>query len=193
MKKKLVLASSSPRRREILENLNLKFDIIKSDTPEKVRDNELPEHIVMALALEKALDISANLEPGTVVIAADTIVYKDKVLGKPGSYEEAYQSLRHLQDDIHYVYTGLAVMESNSYKKIVTYEKTKVKIKKLSEDRIKKYIDTGEVWDKAGSYGIQGFGSTIVEWIEGDYFSVVGLPVAKLEEILFEYFDISIL
>ncbi|WP_432408910.1 Maf family protein [Wukongibacter sp. M2B1] len=193
MDKKLVLASSSPRRREILENLNLDFDIIKSDTTEKVKDGELPEHIVMALAVEKSLDISRSLEPGRIVIAADTIVYKEKVLGKPSSYEEAYQTLKALQNDIHYVYTGLAVIESGSYRKIVTYEKTKVKIKKLSEDKIEKYIDTGEVWDKAGSYGIQGFGSTIVEWIEGDYFSVVGLPVAKLEDILFKHFNISIL
>ncbi|WP_432664227.1 Maf family protein [Wukongibacter baidiensis] len=193
MDKKLVLASSSPRRREILENLNLDFDIIKSDTPEKVKEGELPEHIVMALALEKALDVSKNLDSGTVVIAADTIVYKDKVLGKPGSYEEAYETLNALQNDVHYVYTGIAVIESDTHKKIVTYEKTKVKIKKLSDDRIKKYIDTGEVWDKAGSYGIQGFGATIVQWIEGDYFNVVGLPVAKLEEILFKHFDISVL
>ncbi len=193
MSKKMVLASSSPRRREILENLNLDFDIIKSDTPEKVKKGELPQHIVMALALEKALDVSKNLDSGAIVIAADTIVYKEKVLGKPGSYEEAYQTLKTLQDDVHYVYTGLAIIESDTFKKIVTYEKTKVKIKKLSGNRIKKYIDTGEVWDKAGSYGIQGFGSTIVQWIEGDYFNVVGLPVARLEEILFKHFDISVL
>jgi len=193
MKKKLVLASSSPRRREILENLGLDFIIMKSDIEERIGEDELPHHIVMALALEKALDICENLDDGTIVIAADTIVYKDKVLGKPKSFEDAFEMLRYLQGDTHYVYTGLALVEKGSYKKFVAYEKTKVKIKKLSEDKIKKYIDTGEVWDKAGSYAIQGFGSTIVEWIEGDYFNVVGLPVSKLEDMLFKHFNISIL
>ncbi len=193
MSKKLVLASSSPRRREILENLGLHFVILKSDIQEIAREEESPEQIVMALALEKAIDISRNLDDDSIIIAADTIVYKDKVLGKPKSYDDAYDMLSSLQDNTHYVYTGLAVIERGTFKKIVTYEKTKVKIKKLSDEKIKKYIETDEVWDKAGAYGIQGFGSTIVQWIEGDYFSVVGLPVARLEDILLENFDISIL
>lgn len=193
MNKKLVLASSSPRRRKILENLDLNFIIMKSKAPEKIKADEAPEHIVMALALEKALDISENLTDDSIIIAADTIVYKKKVLGKPKSYEDAFEMLKSLQDDIHYVYTGLAVIENGTYKKFVTYEKTKVQIKRLSESKIKKYIETGEVWDKAGSYAIQGFGSTIVKCIEGDYFSVVGLPVAKLEDILSKHFGVSIL
>ncbi|MCG8538907.1 MAG: Maf family protein [Clostridia bacterium] len=193
MNKKLVLASSSPRRRTILENLGLNFVIMKSGIEEKISEDQLPQHIVMALALEKALDISEDLEDNTIVIAADTIVYKDRVLGKPKSFEDAFSTLYYLQGDVHYVYTGLAVIEKGTYKKIVTYDRTKVKIKELSESKIKKYIDTGEVWDKAGSYAIQGFGSTIVEWIQGDYFNVVGLPVAKLEDILFEHFRIEIL
>ncbi len=193
MSKRIVLASSSPRRREILENLDLDFVIIKSDIEEITREEESPEQIVMALSLEKAIDISSKIDDDAIIIAADTIVYKEKVLGKPQSYDDAYNMLSSIQDDIHYVYTGLAVIEKGSFKKIVTYEKTKVKIKKLSDEKIKKYIETGEVWDKAGAYAIQGFGSTIVQWIEGDYFSVVGLPVARLEDILLKHFDISIL
>lgn len=193
MSKRIVLASSSPRRREILKNLGLNFVIMKSDLEEITREEESPQQIVMALSFEKAMDIFKNADDGDIIIAADTIVYKEKVLGKPKSYEDAFNMLSSLQGDIHYVYTGLAVIEKGSSKKFVTYEKTKVKIKELSDMKIKKYIDTGEVWDKAGAYGIQGFGSTIVQWIEGDYFSVVGLPVAKLEDILYNHFDISIL
>jgi septum formation protein len=98
-----------------------------------------------------------------------------------------------LQGSEHYVYSGLAVVEKNSFKKYVTFEKTKVKIKKLSDSKIKKYIETGEVWDKSGAYAIQGYGSIIVEYIEGDYFNVVGLPVSKLEDLLYKHFNISLL
>lgn len=192
MNRKIVLASSSPRRREILENLGLNFVIMKSNIEEKIRCEELPEQIVMALALEKAVDISEKLDNHEIIIAADTIVYKDKVLGKPKSFDDAVNMLTSLQDDVHYVYSGLAVVENNTYKKFVTYERTMVKIKKLSRNKINKYIETDEVWDKAGSYAIQGFGGAIVEWINGDYFSVVGLPVSKLEDILSNHFNINI-
>jgi septum formation protein len=193
MKKRIILASSSPRRQEILKNLGLTFDVVKSDIDEKVREEELPEHIVMALALEKAIDVSNKIDSDAIIIAADTIVYKEKVLGKPKSFDDAYSMLTSLQDDIHHVYSGLAIIERGTYKKYVTYEKTMVKIKNLSDDKIKRYIDTGEVWDKAGAYAIQGLGSTIVEYIEGDYFNVVGLPVSKLEDILHNHFDLNIL
>ncbi|SHJ82068.1 Maf family protein [Paramaledivibacter caminithermalis] len=193
MNKKIVLASSSPRRQQILKNLDLNFDIIKSNIEEKIRYEESPEHIVMALALEKAIDISNRLNDRSIIIAADTIVYKDEVLGKPKSFDDAFNMLSRLQDNAHLVYTGLAVIQGNTYKKIVTYEKTIVKIKKLSEDKIRRYIETGEVWDKAGSYAIQGSGSTIVEWVKGDYFNVVGLPISKLDDILSNYFDINLI
>ncbi|SKC64448.1 Maf family protein [Maledivibacter halophilus] len=192
MNKKIILASASPRRREILKNLGLCFRIVKSDLDEKIRSDEKPQHIVMALAFEKALDVAGSVENNTIIIAADTIVYKDTVLGKPKSFNNAFNMLNLLQDDVHYVYTGLAVIEKGTDRKYVTYEKTMVKIKKLSETKIKKYIETGEVWDKAGAYGIQGFGGTIVQWIKGDYFSVVGLPVSKLDNILLNYFNIDI-
>lgn len=190
--RKIVLASSSPRRKELLENLGLDFKIVKSDLKEIVRKDENPEEIVMALALEKALDVSNKVADNTIVIAADTIVYKDKVLGKPQNYEDAFNMLKTLENDIHYVYTGLAVLEKGTFNKIVTYEKTKVKIRKLSDEKINRYIKTGEAWDKAGSYGIQKYGATLVEWINGDYFNVVGLPISKLDYILSEYFDIRI-
>ncbi|RKD27980.1 septum formation protein [Caminicella sporogenes DSM 14501] len=190
---KIILASSSPRRREILKNIGLKFDIVKADIEEKVRTDEKPEQIVMALAFEKAINIANKIEKDFIIIAADTIVYKDRVLGKPKNFEEAYEMLKLLEDDIHYVYTGIAVIKAGSHKKVVDFEKTKVKIKKLTDEKIKRYIETGEVWDKAGAYAIQGFGSLIVEWIEGDYFNVVGLPISKLDKILHEHFNISIL
>ncbi|MDK2918023.1 MAG: nucleoside triphosphate pyrophosphatase [Candidatus Petromonas sp.] len=191
--KKVILASSSPRRKEILKNLDFEFETFESNLRERVRDDESPQQIVMALALEKALNVCEKIDEDSIIIAADTIVFKDGVLGKPRNYNEAYNMLLALQGSEHYVYSGLAVVEKNSFKKYVTFEKTKVKIKKLSDSKIKKYIETGEVWDKAGAYAIQGYGSIIVEYIEGDYFNVVGLPVSKLEDLLYKHFNISLL
>lgn len=191
--KKIILASSSPRRIEILKSFGLDFEVMSSDIIESFRDDETPEQIVMSLAFQKAIDISTRVENNAIIIAADTIVYKDKVLGKPSDFNEAFSMLLRLQDSIHYVYSGVAILESKSYKKYITYEKTKVKIKKLSEDKIKRYIDSGEVWDKAGAYAIQGLGGTFVEWIDGDYYNVVGLPISKLDDILERHFDKSII
>ncbi|MDF2547038.1 MAG: maf [Anaerosolibacter sp.] len=190
---KLILASGSPRRAEILKNFNIPFEVIPSTIEEKVHEGETPEQIVMALALEKAHDISNSCCKGDIIVAADTVVVKGDVLGKPQSYDEAYNMLAKLQDDVHEVITGLAVIQAGSLRKIVTFEKTTVKVKPLTDAKIRRYIDTGEVWDKAGSYAIQGIGSAIVEWIAGDYFNVVGLPINKLESILSNYFYIELL
>ncbi|MFT9495098.1 Maf family protein [Anaerosolibacter sp.] len=190
---KLILASGSPRRAEILKNFNIPFEVIPSTIEEKVHEGETPEQIVMALALEKAHDISNSRCKGDIIVAADTVVVKGDVLGKPQSYDEAYNMLAKLQDDVHEVITGLAVIQAGSLRKIVTFEKTTVKFKPLTDAKIRRYIDTGEVWDKAGSYAIQGIGSAIVEWIAGDYFNVVGLPINKLESILSNYFNIELL
>lgn len=190
--KKIILASSSPRRKEILEGIGLDFEVMSSSVTEEIRDDELPEQIVMGLAFQKAIDISSKLDENNIIIAADTIVYKDKILGKPNNYEDAFNMLFTLQGSYHYVYTGIAIIETKSYKKFVTYERTKVKFKELSEDRIKRYIETGEVWDKAGAYAIQSLGGLFVEFIIGDYFNVVGLPISKLDDILARHYNISI-
>lgn len=190
----VILASGSPRRKEILGNLGIDFVVKTSDVDEKTRDSEGPEQICMALAFEKAIDVAEKVSDKDIVIAADTIVYKDgKVLGKPVDYDDAVSMLRNLSGDIHYVFTGVAVMQRSTNKKFITYERTKVCIKELSDQRIDDYINTGEAWDKAGSYGIQGYGALLIDWIQGDYFNVVGLPIGKLDEVLNNHFNISFL
>lgn len=189
----IILASTSPRRKELLEKFEIPFEIRASNIEEKIYPGETPEQIAMALAFEKAIDVYKNSSENDIIIAADTIVVKDKILGKPKNFEDAYQMLKILQDNIHYVITGIAVVQAHTYKKIINFEKTRVKIKKLSDNLIKKYIETKEVWDKAGSYAIQGKGSAIVEWIQGDYFNVVGLPISMLQNILSKHFQIELI
>lgn len=188
-----MLASASPRRKEILQNFNVPFSIIPAKVEEIIRDGEGPKEIAMALALEKALYVMEQADQNDIIVAADTIVYKNEIYGKPSSYEDAFRMLSSLQNDIHIVFSGIAVIQKSTNIKIVDFESTKVKIKKMDENRIRKYIETGEVWDKAGAYAIQGKGSLFIEWIKGDYFNVVGLPIAKLDNILRTYFHLEML
>ncbi len=189
---KIVLASASPRRKEILEYFISDFSIIPANIEEKVYEDEKSEDVVMALAFEKAMAVSESCNKGDIIIAADTIVVKEKILGKPRDRDDAFNMLSLLQNASHFVISGIAVLEVESSKKVVSYSKTKVKIKQLTSDVINRYINTGEVWDKAGAYAIQGKGSALVEWIEGDYFNVVGLPISKLLDILKNHFDIEL-
>ncbi|HHY91315.1 MAG TPA: septum formation protein Maf [Clostridiales bacterium] len=189
----IILASASPRRKELLEIFNIPFQVREANIQEQIYTDETPEQIAMALAFEKAFAVSQSCNENAIVIAADTIVVKDQILGKPANWQESYRMLKMLQGDVHEVITGLAVIQAHTDNKVVSYEKTKVKLKKLSDMQIKKYIETGEGWDKAGSYAIQGKGSAIVEWIQGDYFNVVGLPISLLYDILCKYFQTSLI
>ena len=190
---KLILASASPRRKEILENFQISFDIIPAKVEEVIHEGEEAKQIAMALAFEKALDVMQHCEEDSIIIAADTVVYKNEIFGKPENYEDAYRMLNLLQNDIHVVITGIAVIQKSTTLKIVDFECTKVKLKKLEHERIKKYVESGEVWDKAGSYAIQGKGSLLIDWIKGDYFNVVGLPISKLDHILRTYFNVELM
>ena len=174
-----VLASSSPRRAEILKGLKIDFDVIASNVEEKFTKN-IPCEIVNDLALSKAKDVSSKVGRKKIIIAADTIVYRDGViLGKPASRDDAYNMLKMLSGSSHKVMTGLCIID-NRYDKIYQeHEETTVYFKELSDIEIWNYIDTGEPMDKAGSYGIQGFGGLFVEKIDGCYFNVVGLPIHK--------------
>lgn len=191
--KKIILASGSPRRKEILENVNVTFEVITSDIEEVVREGESPETVVAALAFEKGFDVSKNLEEGTIVISADTIVFKDSILGKPKDEADAFSMLQSLRNDQHSVYTGVCVIEAGTSNKIVKVIETKVFTKNYSDDKIRRYIESGEVWGKAGAYAIQGLGATLIDHIDGDYLNVVGLPIAVLETIFIEYFGIEFL
>lgn len=183
-KAKLVLASSSPRREAILKQLKLKFTIV----PGKIDENEFtekdPDKLVKKLALEKAKSVS-DLVEDALIIAADTIVVlEDKILGKPESSAEAKRQLKLLSGKEHQVITGIAVLSSETGEVYVENNITLVKMLSLTDEKIDKYINTGEPLDKAGSYGIQGFGGLFVEGIKGSYYSVVGLPIHQLAEIL---------
>jgi len=188
----LILASASQQRRELLEQIGLKFIVDPSDIPEARHLNISPEELVKTLSLEKIRAVASKY-PDAIIIAADTIgVSKGKVIGKPNSAEEARQMLQMLSGKSHRVVTGLTVLETTSKKTLTRIIETRVYIKKLSSTEIRNYVETGEPLDKAGAYAIQGIGSVIVEKIIGDYYNVVGLPLYALSECLKE-FGISVL
>ena len=189
---KVILASASPRRKEILQNTKLDFDIQKSDIEEVILENESPEDMVVRLAYEKAFDV-AKRNTDRLVIGADTIVALDnEVLGKPKDQNEAYQMIKRLSNKTHKVITGISLINLKENKIIKDYVVSFVTFKDLSEDSIKDYINTNESLDKAGAYGIQGYGALLVKNIQGDYFNIVGLPISKLSDLLKDHFDINL-
>ena len=193
---RFILASASPRRREILENISLDFEIIADESEEIMIEGEKPYDTVKRLAMQKAKNIAAGIESGenTIVIGADTVVSIDgKILGKPNDEIEAKDMLLTLSGRINTVYTGLAVIETQSGKEVSDFVSTGVKFRNLSEKEIENYIRSGEPMDKAGAYGIQKIGGLFVESINGDYFNVVGLPLCRLGEILSEEFGINLI
>ena len=188
----IILASASPRRREILENTNVKFDVISSSIEELVLEGESPCQMVMRLAFEKGIDI-ASKRKSDLVISADTIVVLDNtVLGKPKDEEEAKLMITNLSGRTHQVITGISLINLENDKKVIDYVISNVKFKNLSEDDINDYIKTKESLDKAGAYGIQGYGALLVEEIQGDYFNIVGLPISKLSDLLKKHFNINL-
>lgn len=181
--KNIVLASKSPRRKELLEMLNFEFEILTKNQEEIYNPNDLPENIVKSLAFQKADSIKDLVSNEKIIIGADTIVYFDGiVLGKPKDKDDAIKMLNMLSGKIHSVYTGVCLMSKD--KNITFFDETKVYFKKIDSKDLKMYVDTLEPMDKAGSYGIQGFAGVFVEKIEGEYFNVMGLPISKLYEEL---------
>ena len=192
--KELILASNSPRRKELLGMLGLEFSVIPDKTPECIDQNLLPAELVMALAKFKGDNVRKTLSQNrdALIIAADTVVAtNDTILGKPKTKEDAEKMLTALSGKSHTVYTGVYLIENLTGKSSNFYEKTEVFFKNLDINEIKDYINTGEPMDKAGSYGIQNFGSLFVEKINGDYFNVVGLPVCSLGKSLSKDFGIK--
>lgn len=189
----IVLASNSPRRREILESLGVDFKIIGSRVEEKLDKDLPPPDLAKHFAYIKARDVANRLRGSFIVIGADTIVKHNEILGKPKNKEEAYRMLRLLSGKAHQVITGLAIIDSLTGKEYIDYETTRVYFKDLKDEEIEKYIEAGEYIDKAGAYGIQGKASLFIEKIEGDYFNVVGLPVYRLGVALHNNFNISLL
>ena len=194
--KEIILASNSPRRKELLGMLGLEFSVIPDNTPECIDQQLSPAEVVMALAKFKGDNVRKTLSKNrdAIIIAADTVVAIDGVvLGKPKSKADAEKMLSRLSGKSHNVYTGVYLIENLSGKSANFYEKTEVFFKNLDIETIKDYINTGEPMDKAGAYGIQNLGSLFVERINGDYFNVVGLPIPKLGEVLSKDFGICVL
>ena len=185
--KKLILASGSPRRKEILEKAGFDFEIRVSDVDESIEFGT-PADLVEKLSLIKAKDV-ANLVKAEgkhgLVIGADTVVALDGlVYGKPKDKEEAFEMLKSLRGRAHSVFTGVSLVDAISGRRMTFHEETKVFFKNPSDNELKAYIEGGEPMDKAGAYAIQGEGAFLIERIEGDYLNVVGLPLEKLKENL---------
>lgn len=175
--KKIILASASPRRKELLETAGIEFEICVADVDESIPEGTLPSDAAVLTATKKALAVAQSRE-NDIVIGADTIVVAgDKILGKPKNKADAVKMLTMLSGVEHEVITGVCI--ANGEKTLSFPQISKVKFYELTADEIEEYVATGEPMDKAGSYGIQGKGCTLVEKIEGDYFNIVGLPVAR--------------
>ncbi len=214
MKKIVTLGSASPRRRELLEQIGIEFEVVASEAEEYYKST-MPEEIVKELALMKAENVADELrhkgnvsaenvsvkhthEPDggvhevqlcdRVILGADTIVVRDgEILGKPSDEEAAFSMLKSLQGRMHQVYTGLALLDfdKNGKRHMIDHaEETKVYVHEMSDEEIRSYIAAGESLDKAGAYGIQGRFAAFIDRIEGDYFNVMGLPVAYLYQQL---------
>ena len=170
-----ILASSSPRRAKLLKDAGLDFIVIPSLVDEVVDEKYKPSDLVVELAKLKALSVAKDY-PNDIVIGADTIVvFEDQILGKPKDEEDAYRMLKLLSDDRHVVYTAVALIKGDKIKTFVS--ETEVWMKNLSDLEIWNYIHTGEPMDKAGAYGIQGEGGSLVDHYKGDFFTIVGLPL----------------
>ncbi len=179
----MILASQSPRRRELLGQMGFSFTVRPAKGEELPHPELTPAQLVEELARQKALEVSAEAASDDVVVAADTVVAIDGVvLGKPRDKAHAAEMLSALSGREHTVYTGVAVKRGETL--LVEHEATQVRFRPLTQREIDLYIQTGEPMDKAGSYGIQGYGALLVEGIRGDYFNVVGLPICRLGRML---------
>ena len=181
---KIVLASQSPRRRELLERMGItKFEICPDTEEERAPEGLTPDRLVEYLSADKARHVAGHFAPEVIIIAADTVVaVDDRVLGKPHSRDEAVEMLNLLSGRSHTVYTGVTVRKGETV--CTRHECTRVTFRPLTGAEIEAYVDSKEPMDKAGGYGIQGLGCLLVQGIEGDYYNVMGLPVCRLGQML---------
>jgi septum formation protein len=185
--KKIILASGSPRRKELLEKIGLKFEVAAGDIEEDLNNGLPPRKLAEKLSLDKA-GAAALKYSDAVIIAADTLgVFEGKIIGKPHTPSVARKMLSMLSGKMHLVITGYTILDTGTRKSITKSVTTKVYFRRLTEAEIEAYVKTGEPLDKAGAYAIQGLGALIVEKIEGDYYNVIGLPLSSLMESLKEF------
>ena len=191
---KVILASKSPRRVEILEKIVKEFEVVQSNFDENTIDFKGDvEKYVKDLSRNKAIEVSKRLNEPSIVIAADTVVFQNgKVLGKPKNEEDAFSMLSSLSGNTHKVYSGICLINTYDDTVVTDCDCTEVKFSELNPRQIRNYINSGEPMDKAGAYGIQGLGGAFVERIEGCYYNVMGLPLNKLYKAL-ENYDMTIL
>ena len=189
---KIILASSSPRRKELLKLIVPKFDVLVSGIDENLKEGLTIQEQVMRLSYKKAKDIYNKTSGNRIIIAADTIVTKNgKIYGKPRDIINAKEMIRELigGNRIHSIFTGLTVIinKNEEYKEYKTFDEVKVFLKNMSEEEIEKWINTGNAMDKAGSYGIQNEFCVFVDKIEGNYTTAIGLPTHKVYDIIKQY------
>ncbi|MBU0624736.1 septum formation inhibitor Maf [Patescibacteria group bacterium] len=181
---KLILASSSPRRKSLLEQIGLEFEIDPSHYQEDMTLSVEPKTLARILARGKAFDVAQRYNSGLIIGADTFLAFEDSVIGKPKNTREAKQMLKRLAGQTHSVISGVAVIDAATKHEEVRAIETLVTFRDLSQEEIDDYVASGEPLDKAGAYGIQGRGAVLIKKIDGDYFNVVGLPLATLMEIL---------
>ena len=188
-KKRLVLASNSPRRIALLKSLGYHFDIIPHGIEECIPGNVLPVELVQNLAFLKASDVARRVD-NAIIISADTVVvHNNCILGKPKDVSDAERILSILSDSEHDIISGVCVMDMPSKKKVLRIERTHIKMKNIKDEEIDRYILTGEPMDKAGAYAIQGEGRKFIEKIDGSYTNAVGLPLEIIQEMLNDFMN----
>jgi len=183
----IILASKSPRRKELLENIGLKFSVKPAETDEVHRGVEGFGNIVMDIAEQKGEAVKELMFHERLIIASDTIVViNEHILNKPDDRDHAFEMLRTLSGEVHSVFTSLYVTDAYLKKTIKEFTETKVEFYKLTDEQINAYLDTHEPFDKAGAYGIQGYGSKFIKKIDGCFFSVMGFPVPLFSQKMYE-------
>ena len=178
---RIILASGSPRRRELLDQIGAKYEVRPSEADETITST-IPSEVVKELALRKGSEVAAHYEEDVVILSADTVVANNgKILGKPKDDAEAIKMIESIQGKSHEVYTGVAIIIKRNTEKVVNFAvETKVKVASMSMEEIEAYIRTGEHKDKAGAYAIQGKFAPYIDGIEGDYYNVVGFPISRI-------------
>lgn len=184
---RLILASSSPRRKILLEQLGVQFEIVTSSISEKVDKNLIPEEVAKSLAYQKAYDVASKMNSG-LILGLDTIVVIDNnILGKPKDSSDIYNMLEQLSGKVHQVITGVCLINATDKSFLLDSDVSYIKMRDISRDEIGQYIKSEEPFEKAGSYAIQGLGAVFVEDIKGSYSGIVGLPIFKVYKMLKHY------
>jgi len=187
MEYQIILASGSPRRKELLELIGVEFKIITSNKEEVITSTN-PEEVVKELSMMKAEDVAAGVNGPAIILGADTVVaHGGRILGKPKDKEDAFRMIRSFAGEEHYVYTGVCIIKKEadgSVKKISFAEGTKVTVYPMTEEEIERYVASNEPMDKAGAYAIQGLFAPYIKGIEGDYYNIVGFPIAGIYQRL---------